>query len=281
MIRRWVATVFKKSSETVPAETQEASPSVVAPLAALTPVVNPFWQEVDARYAVTLPGRRMTCPICDRSEVRESLQMRIDQCAFGGGRLERYVCPGCGCIYGPAKYLDMDHGFIAADYAQLYATYAEGNTTQNEVRTFRALRPRQDGTYVNWGCGAWNQTINDLRAENYDVWGYEPSAQTSHNEFVLQSKTRIPRPLAGLFSNNVIEHLTKPVEEFRYFHSILAPGARMAHATPCYHYVFSFTRFHVVFLTGDAPEVLAERTGFRVVAREEDGDFRNCVFERL
>jgi len=281
MIRRWVATVFKKSSETVPAETQEASPSVVAPLTALTPVVNPFWQEVDARYAVTLPGRRMTCPICDRSEVRESLQMRIDQCAFGGGRLERYVCPGCGCIYGPAKYLDMDHGFIAADYAQLYANYAEGNTTQNEVRTFRALRPAQDGTYVNWGCGAWNQTINDLRAENYDVWGYEPSAQTSHNEFVLQSKTQIPRPLAGLFSNNVIEHLTKPVEEFRYFHSILAPGARMAHATPCYHYVFSFTRFHVVFLTGDAPEVLAERTGFRVVAREEDGDFRNCVFERL
>ena len=280
MIRRWMPTAFKKS-ETVQAETQKASQPVAAPATALTPVVSPFWQEVDAHYALTLPGRRLTCPICDRSEIRESLEKRIDQCAFGGGRLERYVCPVCGCIYGPAKYLDMDPEFISSDYAQLYANYAEGNTTLNEIRTFRSLSPKHDGTYLNWGCGAWNETIKDLRAEDYDVWGYEPSAETSHTEFVLQSKTQIPQRLAGLFSNNVIEHLTKPVEEFQYFHSMLAPGARMAHATPCYHYVFSFTRFHVIFLTGHAPEILAERTGFRIVARDEDGDYRNCVFERL
>ena len=92
---------------------------------------------------------------------------------------------------------------------------------------------------------------------------------------------KITTSLAGLFSNNVIEHFTTPVEEFRYFHSILAPGALMAHATPCYHYVFAFTRFHVIFLTGDAAEILAERSGFRVLARDEDGDYRNCVFQRL
>jgi hypothetical protein len=175
----------------------------------------------------------------------------------------------------------LDPGFITADYAQLYTEYAEGNTTHNEIRAFRSLRPTPEDTYLNWGSGGWNQTIPQLRSEGYKVWGYEPSAQPSENEFILRSKERISQPFSGLFSNNVIEHLTRPIEAFQYFHGILAPGALMAHATPCYHYAYAFSRFHVIFLTGDSPHVLAERTGFRIVAREEDGDFRNCVFERV
>jgi len=75
--------------------------------------------------------------------------------------------------------------------------------------------------------------------------------------------------------------MLRPVEEFRYFHSILVPGARMAHASPCYRYDYAYSRFHVIFLTGDSPHVLAERSGFRVIAREEEGEFVNCVFERV
>lgn len=85
----------------------------------------------------------------------------------------------------------------------------------------------------------------------------------------------------GIFSNNVIEHMVRPVHEFRYFHALLAPGGRMAHASPCYRYDYAFSRFHVIFLTGNSPDVLAQRSGFRLVAREEDGEFINCVFERL
>ena len=280
-LNNWLTTAFKKPASEQPREavdTRLASPTTAPQL---TPTVSPFWQEVDERYARTLPGRRMICPICDRTEVRESLQLRVDQCAFGGGRLERYVCPGCGCIYGPAKYLDLDPAFITADYAQLYTGYAEGDTTVNEIRAFQSLRPSHDGTYLNWGSGGWNQTIPKLRSEGYKVWGYEPSAQPSQNGFILRSKAEITQLFSGLFSNNVIEHLTRPIEEFQYFHSILAPGALMAHATPCYHYAYAFTRFHVIFLTGNSASVLAKRTGFRIVAREEDGDFRNCVFERV
>lgn len=57
-----------------------------------------WWTTMDRLDEVTLPGRRMICPICDRAEQREALEIRMDHCRFGGGRLERYVCPGCGCI---------------------------------------------------------------------------------------------------------------------------------------------------------------------------------------
>jgi hypothetical protein len=35
-----------------------------------------------------------------------------------------------------------------------------------------------------------------------------------------------------------------------------------------------------LFLTEDSPAVLAERGGFRIVDREEEGEFINLVFER-
>lgn len=54
----------------------------------------------------------------------------------------------------------------------------------------------------------------------------------------------------------------------------------MAHASPCYSYAYPFTRLHTLFLTGDSPAVLAERGGFRVVGRDEEGEFINVVFER-
>jgi 2-polyprenyl-3-methyl-5-hydroxy-6-metoxy-1,4-benzoquinol methylase len=98
--------------------------------------------------------------------------------------------------------------------------------------------------------------------------------------FIATRRDAISAQFDGIFSNNVVEHMVRPVDEFRYFHSILAPGGRMAHASPCYHYRYSSTRFHVVFLTGNSPNVLAERTGFRVMAREEEGEFANVVYER-
>jgi hypothetical protein len=244
-------------------------------------MVRAFWATMDRLDELTLGGRRMICPICDRAELREALETRVDRCRFGGGRLERYVCPGCGCVYGPAKYRDLGADFIDADYSLLYADYSEADSTESEIRAFRSIDPRIGGLYLNWGCGRWSQAIPRLRAQGYDVWGYEPTALPEMSAFVISQRDQISARFEGIFSNNVIEHMLQPVQEFRYFHSILTSGARMAHASPCYRYDYAFSRFHVIFLTGDSPYVLAERSGFGVIAREEDGEFINCVFERL
>lgn len=244
-------------------------------------VVRGFWQVMDRLDEATLPGRRMTCPICDTTGPRERLEARIDHCLFDGGRLERYVCPRCGCVFGPAKCLELDAGMLEADYALLYDGYAEADSTEYEIRAFRSLMPVPAGAFLNWGCGRWSRSIPVLRAGGHDVWGFEPSAPARAQPFIVTRRDQISARFAGIFSNNVIEHMIRPVEEFRYFHSILVPGGRMAHASPCYRYAYSNTRFHVVFLTGDAPRILAERSGFRVLSLEEDGEFINHVFERI
>jgi hypothetical protein len=240
-----------------------------------------FWATMDRLDELTLPGRRMVCPICDRSESREALEIRVDHCRFGGGRLERYVCPDCGCVYGPAKFRDLGDDFIKADYSCLYADYSEADSTESEIRAFRSLSPRIGGQYLNWGCGHWSHSVPRLRAQGYDVWGYEPTDLPEKSAFGVSRRDQISASFEGIFSNNVIEHMLQPVEEFRYFHGILTSGGKMAHASPCYRYDYSFSRFHVIFLTGDSPHILAERSGFRVITREEDGEFINCVFERL
>ena len=81
--------------------------------------VEGYWRAADRLDDLILPGKRMECPICGRAEAREALEARVDACMFGGGRLERYACPGCGCVFGPSKYLELDPEFMRADYALL------------------------------------------------------------------------------------------------------------------------------------------------------------------
>ena len=239
------------------------------------------WAALDGSYAVSLPGREIRCIICDHAALHGDWETVEDECMFGGGRLVRYRCPSCDCIFGPMKFLDLTEAFVALDYRMLYAHYSESDSTDDEIRTFRSIDPRPGATYLDWGCGgAWSRTIDTLRAEGFDVWGYEPSAPDA-GDFVVNHRGQISARFDGIFSNNVIEHFRDPVATFRDFHSLLKDGARMAHSSPCYDYACASTRFHSLFLLGRSPDVLAERTGFRVVGRERDNDTINVIYERL
>ncbi|MBB3236374.1 methyltransferase domain-containing protein [Phyllobacterium endophyticum] len=169
---------------------------------------------------------------------------------------------------------------VDLEYELLYSRYRENETGHLEDRSFRSLRPTSGAVYINWGAGAWNDTTQKLRAEGFDVWSYEPSAPTTA-PFVIKSTDEISVGLAGIFSNNVIEHFRNPVEQFRKFHSLLVEGGKMAHSSPCYEYAYPFTRFHTVFLLGRSPEVLAALSGFRIVDRIKDGEYINVVFEKV
>jgi hypothetical protein len=119
-----------------------------------------------------------------------------------------------------------------------------------------------------------------LRADRWDVIGYEPSAAAG-SDHVVTTVEHLKPPMAGLFSNNVIEHFRDPVAAFELFHGLLADGAKMAHSSPCYDRNYTYTRFHTLFLEGRSPHVLAERTGFRVSETIRDGEYINVVFEKI
>lgn len=238
-----------------------------------------FWNAMDAAYRTALQDRTLECIICSHRASSPAFQSRVARCDFGGGELVRHECPICGCLFGPMKYLDLSEDFVQLDYRLLYSRYSEGNSTASEVLAFETLEPKQGALYLDWGCGgAWSKTIEQLRSAGFDVWGYEPSVEPSG--FVVNHRDQISAKFDGIFSNNVIEHFRSPVEQFRYFASILKPDGKMAHQSPCYAYEYANTRFHTLFLLGESPYILAERTGFQARRVQAAADSINYVFTK-
>jgi hypothetical protein len=240
--------------------------------------VQGFWQTLDAIYEKSLPSRIIKCIICDHCDHRPGFEITSDTCQFGGGHLERYRCPTCDTIFGPMKYLDLPEAFVNTDYALLYSRYSEADLTEVEVPAFHSLNPKKGGRYLNWGCGAWSKSVDALRADGWDVWGFEPSAGPAAQPFVLTSRDQLAENYDGVFSNNVIEHFRDPVSQFHEFRKLLTPEGVMAHSSPCYVYCYPFTRFHVYFPLGKSPEVLADKTGFQVIGTSSVGQYINKSF---
>jgi len=240
-------------------------------------VTAAHWQTVDLLYEPTLAVRVIGCPLCGHTSTRDGYDVRESECQFGGGRLERYQCPDCDLVFGPLKMLDLTNHMLDADYRLLYETYREANSLQAETRAFRACNPTVGGLYLDWGCGAWSGTVDALRAEGWDVWGFEPSVPPE-SPFIAGSRGGISASFEGIFSNNVIEHLRDPVAEFLAMKEHLKPGGVMVHATPCYDLLYENTRFHTSFYLGRSVEVLAEKVGLDVVGRERDGEYVSVTF---
>jgi SAM-dependent methyltransferase len=234
---------------------------------------------LDREYSTLLLNRTIQCIVCGYSGKRDGFNTHIDQCQFGGGRLERYYCNHCDALFGPMKILDMSAAELAAEYALLYSNYSESNSTALEVRTFKALSPTSEGLYLNWGCGLWSDTINILRSQNVNVWGYEPNAPATSG-YIVSRREEISALFDGIFSNNVVEHLIDPVAVFKDMGSILRPRGVMAHSTPCYSLAHTNTRFHTLFLLGNSAEFLARSSGFEIIDREYDGEYMNIVFRK-
>jgi len=240
--------------------------------------VQSFWLTLDALYEKTLQKRRLECIICDHADDRQGFEIVSDTCQFGGGHLERYRCPNCDTIFGPMKYLDLPESFVGIDYEMLYSRYSEADLTEIEVPAFHSLNPKREGRYLNWGCGAWSKSVDVLRAEGWDVWGFEPSAGSSAKPYIMTSREQLAESYDGIFSNNVIEHFREPVTQFEEFYRLLTPQGVMAHSSPCYVYCYPFTRFHVYFPIGRSPEILARRTGFEIISTSSISQYINKVF---
>lgn len=183
------------------------------------------WRALDCLEAALPEDFPVTCEICGTGFPRgEAVRFKTD-CRFSGGQLVRYQCPHCGAIIGPLKMLLLSEDELAADYRSHYAIYEEGDSTAAEMRTFFAMKPHLDGTYLNYGAGRWSKTLPALRGKGFHVFGYDPYSADGHAEGILTT----PQELAamkfdGIFSNNLLEHLRHPVSDIKRMKNFLNSG---------------------------------------------------------
>lgn len=170
---------------------------------------------------------------------------------------------------------------LTQDYEWHYSIYEEGDSTEQELRAFHSLHPSREGTYLNYGAGAWSRSVQRLRDEGWNVFAFEPhgSASTAANYVISSRSVLSAMKFDGLFSNNVLEHFRQPISELSFMRSLLKPGGRMAHATPCFEYRYEYTRFHLFFFLGRSRALLAQNIGVSIKEFISDNEFICCVME--
>ena len=68
---------------------------------------------------------------------------------FNGGKIIRYVCPDCGVIFGPTKFVNQGQKGIDEDYWVHYLGFNEGDSFYKEERAFYMLKPEKDKVYLS------------------------------------------------------------------------------------------------------------------------------------
>ena len=239
------------------------------------------WDMIHRLHALKAAPANLSCALCGHTARRDSFAEHVTECIFEGGTITRQQCPVCDVIFGSDLMLDLSPEALTREYEWHYQIFSEGDSTEQEIRAFKALNPERGRAYVNWGSGAWSSSTEHLRAEGWEVYGYEPHGSAhGGGQYVLTTRSELEQiKPAGIFSNNVLEHFRYPVAALCDMASLLPAGALMSHATPCFEYRFECTRFHLFFFLGKSREWIAKQANLSIVDYRADGDFMNLVLQ--
>lgn len=242
--------------------------------------ITSHWRLIDHIDSQQPAPATTSCALCGHTAPTTQFQTHQTQCQFGGGRLLRHQCPSCDVIFGPSKMLQLTPAELSAEYDWHYRIFTEGDSTDQELRAFFALDPQPGGTYLNYGAGAWSRSVQQLRAQGWNILAYEPTQSAQQQVGLITHPQELARHrFDGIYSNNVLEHLRHPVAELRHLASLLKPGGRMSHATPCFEYLYEYTRFHLFFFTGRSRLYLAEQAHLDICHTTQDGHYINAVYQ--
>ena len=243
--------------------------------------ISAKWDQIHRLEGLRERPSSLLCELCGHESELSAFREFRTHCIFGGGEIVRHQCPACDVIFGSNTMMRLSAEALTEEYEWHYLAFDEGDSTEDEIRAFRGLRPESHGRYLNWGAGNWSQSLSRLRHEGWDVLGFEPHSSAMPQNGVVTKLEHIKHlGFDGIFSNNLLEHLRHPVDDLGQMASLLKPGSLMSHATPCFDYRFEFTRFHLFFFLGRSREVLTQRAGLEVVSFEEDGNFMNWVLRK-
>lgn len=279
MLNRLKLKFFKRIHTTKTRISNEVSNNEIATL--LKHQIKSKWDVIDYLDARSTKKYITHCPLCGVNIDYNNLKQYISNCKFEGGLLIRYQCASCDLIFGPEKMLMLSETQLSKEYEWHYRVFSEADSTENEIKIFHNLNPEKTGKYLNWGAGAWSKTIDRLRKDGWDVYGYEPHKASTSNHFIITDINRLRNMrFDGIFSNNVLEHLRYPIEDLKEMATFLKPQGRMVHATPCFDYMYEYTRFHLFFYLGKSKEILAYKSGLEIENFFVEGELMSLVCKK-
>lgn len=204
----------------------------------------------------------INCPICD-FHITNPIIVTCDS-YFCIEKIIRYKCNSCQTIFGPISLILLSDNSLLELYKLVYSFFVEGNTQDQQLKSFLLLSPEKNKLYLNYACGNWKNGINDILSNGYNVYGYDPAFLIYHKR-IITIFSNIPKNLDGLFSNNYIEHLKDPIKQFKEWNNLLKIGSSMVHRGE-YEYIkdncYEQSNYHLLYLSKKGVEILSERTGF-------------------
>jgi len=215
------------------------------------------------------------CPVC-KNKLKNDLPSYSSKCIFSGARLYRYQCNKCDLIYGPSLMLKKSMKHLSNEYKQHYRAYSEGDSTDLEIMAFKCLNPSRNKVYLNYGAGSWSRTSKILKSQGYNIVNFDPHS-TSNSEIISSYPQLLKYKFDGIFLNNVMEHFRYPIKELKIMYKLLKHNGKIVNATPCYEYLYEYTRFHFFFYLGKSKIIIHEKANFKNIKYISNGDVFKCI----
>ncbi|MEO3869115.1 class I SAM-dependent methyltransferase [Nonomuraea sp. B12E4] len=229
----------------------------------------------------------LSCMMCGESRQQPLFEPRGDT----GWRYHVVRCPSCGFLYRNPNIRPERLGDL---YASGYSTFLTGKYAANRQRryslTMEAFSPvfeeGKERRLLDFGSGVglFLELAEQRGFEGYGV-DLSPESVAQANARLVTARTYfgtprdVPEIAAGGFDVitlwSVLAHLPRPLEDFREFRSLLAPGGVLLILTvnarslllKAYGSAWSgFTRNHLMFYSSETVRTLLRRTGFAGVA---------------
>jgi len=209
----------------------------------------------------------MKCYICGNEINLTDCEVLQSHCQFRNIPLVRYKCPICHVVFGSIEMINSTPEQLREYHQAIYQTYTEMEPYGLESIAFNQVFTEPTGTYLNFGCGKYNNTTRHLRSMGYDVYSYEPfSSYDTEYEFLITDPNQLNNyKFDGIFSNNVLDHLQNPYETLCLLKSTLKnEKSTMCHKTDAYQYNIHWTSFHLFFFLDNSVQFLADRIGMKL-----------------
>jgi hypothetical protein len=203
---------------------------------------------------------KLTCIICDYTDLYEKFQKLYVNDLFNAGKLTRHKCSNCGLIFGDLRFLNLSPEEFKNDCEDLYSYYNE-NFTLLILKLIKSIKlfKNKKFSYLEYECKNKN-TIDTLKKNGYNIYGFN---KYINNPNILNVIENIKFDVIYVF--NFVEHLINPITELQNILSYLNPnGYLIIMSDSLDEYKFEISHYKTHYYLGNSFNILCNKLNLNI-----------------